>query len=309
MRIHNHWRDLKHKYEKLVVGLGNFDGVHIGHQKLIREVTALAGQIGGTSSLITFLPHPMAIIKPDRCPPLLLSQKDKQEMLAALQVEVLLQLTFDHEFAKITPEDFIKEILYEGLGAKGVVVGFNFTFGRFGRGTPDLLAALAGEYGYELVVVPPVKVNQEAVSSTLIRETLLAGQVAQAAAYLGYNPFAEGVVVSGDRRGAGLGYPTANLDIGENPLIPANGVYSVLADFDGQTYQGLANVGFKPTFNGGKRIIETHLLDFNRDLYGQEIKIRFLERIRAEKKFSSPEELVRQIEKDILLARGSNVML
>ena len=303
MRIYYHWREMSGKYDKPVVGLGNFDGVHIGHQKLIEEVKALAGEIGGTPALITFQPHPMAVIQPDSCPPLLLPKKYKEKLIADLQIEVLLQLTFDREFAMIPPEDFIKEILYEGLGAKGVVVGFNFTFGRFGQGTPELLQELAPVYGYKLVVVPPVRIRQEAVSSSLIRETLLSGQVVQAAEYLGYHPFAEGTVVSGDKRGASLGYPTANISIGDNALIPANGVYSVIVDLGGKSYPGLANVGQKPTFNGKERLIETHLLDFSRDIYGQEIKVRFIDRIREEKRFSSSEELVKQIEKDIALAR------
>ena len=309
MLIYNHWSEMNNKYAKLVVGMGNFDGVHLGHQKLIEEVKALAAEIGGTPALITFKPHPMAIIKPDQCPPLLLSQKHKQELIAATQIEVLLQLTFDHEFAKIPPEEFVENILCEGLGAKGVVVGFNFTFGRFGRGTPELLESMAEKCGYKLVIVPPVKVGREAVSSTLIREKLSAGEVAKAAEYLGYYPFAEGQVVPGDKRGAGLGYPTANIGIGDNALIPANGVYSVIAELSGKSYPGLANVGYKPTFDGGDRIIETHLLDFERDLYGQEIKIRFVDRLREEKKFSSSEELVKQIEKDIALARSSIVVL
>jgi riboflavin kinase/FMN adenylyltransferase len=227
----------------------------------------------------------------------------KQKLFAKLHIEVLLELPFDQGFAKIAPAAFIKEILHAGLDCRGIVVGYNFTFGAFGRGTPALLEEMATEFDYQLKVVPPVKLGPEVVSSTLIRRLLLEGQVTEAANFLGYVPFAEGVVVPGEKRGGALGYPTANIDIDQGTLVPANGVYSVKTQIGPAHIPGVANVGHKPTFAGKNRNIEVHLLDFHQDLYGQEIKVEFIKRIRPEKKFFSPTDLVRQIEQDILVAR------
>jgi len=304
LHVFHHWQGFTDQLGKLVVGLGNFDGVHIGHQRLICEVRDIAREIGGVPALITFYPHPTAVLQPDSCPPMLLSQESKQELIAALQIDALFQLTFDEEFAKIQPETFIKEILHQGLNAQGVVVGYNFTFGQFGRGTPDLLAKWAPCYGYRLSVVPPVTLDGEVVSSTLIRTLLKNGCVAEAARFLGYYSFVEGLVVPGEKRGGVLGFPTANIDIVHSLLVPANGVYSVVAHVGETKISGLANVGYKPTFEGRTRNVEVHLLDFAQDLYGQVIKVEFIQRIREEKKFISSEDLVRQIEQDILTVRA-----
>jgi len=302
--IYRHWQGLKHKHNKIVIGLGNFDGVHIGHQKLISEVVNLAEEIGGTPAVFTFYPHPMAVLHPENCPPLLLSQEAKQKFIARMGVEVLLLVPFDLEFARLSPEDFVNNILSEELAARGVVVGYNYTFGHRGRGTPELLQELAPRYQYQLLVVPRVTVGGQVVSSSLIRELLMKGQVAEAAECLGYYPFIEGQVVAGDRRGGRLGFPTANLNIDQTYLVPANGVYSVKVRVDGETYLGVANIGFKPTFHGKERNIEVHLLDFYQELYGKYIKVSFTMRLREEKKFTTPSELIKQIEQDIIQARA-----
>jgi len=301
--IYRHWQGLKHKHKKLVVGLGNFDGVHIGHQKLISEIVVLAKEIDGTPAVFTFHPHPLAVLYPDNCPPFLLSQEAKQKFIARLNVGVLLLVPFDLEFAKLSPEDFIKTVLYGELGASGVVVGYNYTFGHYGRGTPDLLEEQAAKYNYQLRVVPPVMVEGQVVSSSLIRDLLMKGQVAEAAKFLGYYPFIEGQVVAGERRGGSLGFPTANLDIEQTMLVPANGVYSVKVYVDGETYLGVANIGIRPTFQGKIRNIEVHLLDFYQDLYGKNIKVKFTRRLREEKRFLTSSDLVKQIEQDIIETR------
>lgn len=307
MYVYRHWHGLKYKHKKLVVGLGNFDGVHIGHQKLISEVVCLAREIGGTPAVFTFHPHPMAVLYPESCPPLLLPQEEKQKFISKLNVDVLLLLPFDLEFAKISPEDFIKKILYEELAVKGVVVGYNYTFGQYGRGTPDLLEKQTDKYDYRLLVVPPVMVNNRIVSSTLIRELLMNGQVAEVVRFLGYHPFAIGQVVEGAKRGGSLGYPTANLNIEQSMLIPENGVYSVKVYVDGEeAYLGVANIGIKPTFQVNTRNIEVHLLDFCRNLYGKTIKVEFIKRLREEKRFISPTDLVKQIESDIVETRAGS---
>jgi len=302
--IYRHWQGLKHKHNNIVIGLGNFDGVHIGHQKLISEVVNLAREIGGTPAVFTFYPHPMAVLDPENCPPLLLSQEAKQKFIARMGVEVLLLVPFDLEFARLSPEGFISDVLNKELAARGVVVGYNYTFGHCGRGTPDLLKEYADRYQYQLRVVPQVTIGGQVVSSSLIREMLVKGQVAEAAKYLGYYPFIEGQVVVGDRRGGRLGFPTANLNIDQTYLVPANGVYSVKVQVDGEAYLGVANIGFKPTFQGKERNIEVHLLDFYQDLYGKHIKVNFIMRLREEKKFTTPSDLIKQIEQDIIQARA-----
>lgn len=303
MLIYSQWQGIKVKHKNLVVGLGNFDGVHLGHQRLIAELVRMAGEKDGTPAVFTFHPHPLAVLKPENGPPLLLSQESKQLLIARMGVEVLLLIPFDIIFASLSPEDFINNILHEELGAVGVVVGYNYTFGHRGRGTPSLLEEYSSSLGYELRIIPPVTVDGQAVSSTLIRGLLSKGEVAEAAKFLGYYPFMEGQVVVGDRRGTTLGFPTANLEITDNLLIPANGVYSVKVYIDGEIYFGVANIGTKPTFNGSGRNVEVHLLDFYQDLYGKRIKVNFTRRLRGEKRFSTPSDLVQQIERDILEAR------
>jgi len=304
LHVYRHWHGLKYKHKKLVVGMGNFDGVHIGHQKLISEIVSMANEICGTPAVFTFHPHPLAVLYPDNCPPLLLSHEAKQAFIAKLNVGVLLLVPFDLEFAKLSPEDFIKTVLHEELGASGVVVGYNYTFGHYGRGTPDLLEEQASKYNYQLRVVPPVMVEGQVVSSSLIRELLMKGQVAESAKFLGYYPFIEGQVVTGERRGGSLGFPTANLNIDRKMLVPADGVYSVKVYVDGETYLGVANIGVKPTFQGNARNIEVHLLDFYQDLYGKNIKVKFIRRLRGEKKFPTSTDLVKQIEQDIMETRA-----
>lgn len=303
MYVYHQWHGLKDKHKKLVVGLGNFDGVHIGHQKLISELLALAREVEGIPAVFTFHPHPLAVLKPESCPPLLLSQESKQKFIARLGVDILLLAPFDVIFASLSPKDFIKTVLHEEIGTRGVVVGYNYTFGHRGKGTPALLEELSSVYNYQVRVVPPVMVVGQAVSSTLIRGLLMKGEVAEAAKFLGYYPFMEGQVVAGERRGSTLGFPTANLEIDQTLLVPANGVYSAKVHIDGDTYYGVANIGVKPTFQGKMRNLEVHLLDFYKDLYGKQIKVSFTRRLREEKRFSTPTDLIKQIERDILDAR------
>ena len=304
MYVYHQWQGLRDKHKNLVVGLGNFDGVHIGHQKLISELVSLAKEVGGIPAVFTFHPHPLAVLKPESCPPLLLSQESKQKFIARLGVDILLLAPFDVIFASLAPMDFIETVLHEEIGARGIVVGYNYTFGHRGMGTPALLKEMSSTYGYQVRVVPPVMVEGQAVSSTLIRGLLIKGEVAEAARFLGYYPFMEGQVVAGERRGSTLGFPTANLDIDQTLLIPANGVYSAKVHIDGDTYYGVANIGVKPTFQGKIRNLEVHLLDFYQDLYGKQIKVSFTRRLREEKRFSSPNDLIKQIELDILDARA-----
>jgi len=297
--VYYNWQGMKNKYRNLVVGLGNFDGMHKGHQKLIAELVSLSHELDGTPAVFTFHPHPQAVLDPENSPPLLLSMKAKQEIIAGLGIKVLLIIPFNLDFAGLSPEDFIRQVLHEELGLKGVVVGYDYTFGYRGRGTPAVLEAYAPVYGYKVRVIKPVAIDGQVVSSTLIRCLLLRGEIAEAAKYLGYYPFVEGCVVTGDKRGSVLGFPTANLNIEQDVLVPANGVYAVKVSVNRDLFLGVANIGTKPTFQGKRRNIEVHLLDFYQDLYGNLIRVTFVRRLRQEKRFETPDDLVKQIERDI----------
>ncbi len=307
MEIYQTWQDMGQKYNRLVVGLGNFDGVHLGHQKLIGELVAVAKRFCGVSAVFTFHPHPVMVLNPEQAPSLLMTQDVKEKMISKLGVDILFRVPFTQEFARLEPEEFIDQVLCRGLNVWAVLVGYNYTFGYQGRGTTDLLKEYSYRCDYELQVIPPVIVDQQVVSSTLIRDLLKDGEVAEAAKYLGFPPFFEGVVIEGDRRGSVLGFPTANLESTGNVLLPAKGVYMIRVSIDGDMFLGVANIGSRPTFYGynARPNVEVHLLDFSGDLYGKVVSVHFTRRLRGEKKFASPEELALQIKQDIQIVRES----
>ena len=307
MEIYNTWKGVKEKHKELVIGLGNFDGVHVGHQSLISGLVEEANNIGGTPVVFTFFPHPLEVLT-GKAPPRLLTNEAKQDTIRQLGVKVLLLVPFTLEFAGHSPDVFIEDILVRDLDVKAVFVGYNYTFGKGGRGNPETLMEGGRKHGFKVCVIPPVAVEGVPVSSTLIRGLLADGEVAGARKFLGYYPFIQGAVVTGECRGRTLGFPTANLLIEEDGLtVPANGVYAVKVQVDGEHFLGVANIGIKPTFHGFsvKPNLEVHLLDFHGDLYGKEIKVFFTRRIREEKRFSSPGELVEQIRADINRARAA----
>lgn len=292
------------EYNNVIVALGNFDGVHLGHRKLIEKTVNLARQVDGTPAVLTFDPHPLKILQPEICPPLLLSREEKIRIMSELGVKLLVITPFCQEIAHLSPELFIKNILIDNLKVKGVVVGYNYSFGFRGKGNSETMSLLALEYGIESVVVPPVKSSGVEVSSTLIRNLLLQGQVAEAAKFLGYFPFVCGQVVTGDQRGRQIGFPTANLQIPEEVLAPANGVYAVRVNIDRECFYGVANLGLRPTFKLNRpRNLEVNIFDFCRNIYGEKIKVEFIERIRGEREFESVHELIEQIGKDTAQAK------
>lgn len=292
-------------YENVVVALGNFDGVHLGHRQLIQKTIEKSQQLNGTTAVLTFDPHPLKILAPEVCPPMLLSKGEKIQKLSELGAELLIIIPFSREFARLTPKDFVKDILVEKLKARGVVIGYNYTFGFKGQGTPETLTALGRDYGIETIVVPPVEYQGVEVSSTFIRNLLVRGEVHEAGKYLGYCPFIVSEVVAGDQRGRTIGFPTANLEPGEEVLIPANGVYAVRVYIDGEVFKGVANIGLRPTFKlDSHRNIEINIFDFCKDIYGRKIKVEFVQRIRGEQKFESVQDLIAQIARDALKARG-----
>ena len=305
MNVFKEWKGIGDRYKNLCVGLGNFDGLHVGHRQLISRMVNISRKSCGVSSVLTFYPHPLQVLSPGNAPPMLLSQSSKQKMIAAMGVDLLLQVPFTADFADLSPEEFITGVLCRELKVSSVFVGFNYTFGRGGRGTPHFLQRAGKEYGFSVYIIPAVEVDGVSVSSTLIRTLIADGEVAEAGKMLGYCPFIEGEVVVGEMRGRTLGFPTANINLNEEILVPCNGVYAVKVQVDGDNYLGVANIGTKPTFHGElmKRNLEVHLLDFYGDLYGQRIKVFFTRRLRGEKRFSSPGELVDQIRIDISQAR------
>jgi len=269
------------------VAVGMFDGVHLGHREVIR----------GSDTVLTFDPHPLAVLHPEATPKLLQSAQIKRDTIAGLGVEELVVIPFDREFASKPPEQFVKEVLVERLGATHVSVGENFRFGRKAEGDP---AFLSSRSEFETRVVPLVEVHGETVSSSHIRGLVAAGEVKEAAAFLGGPFMFEGEVVHGDKRGRSLGFPTANIVPDDRLAVPGHGVYAAWA----HGYPAAVNVGVRPTFVTGRGLlIEAYLLDFEDDLYGQTLRVAFAERLRGEKRFESVDELVEQMGRDAERAR------
>lgn len=306
MKIYNQWKSLRDKHKNIVIGLGNFDGVHVGHRELITGLVSEANRIGGTATVFTFHPHPLKVLT-GKAPPKLLSQESKQFVFRQLGVEVLLLVPFTLVFASQGPDEFIEKVLVKELDVRAVFVGYNYTFGKGGIGTPDKLIDGGKRYGFSVHVIPPVYLDGLPVSSTLIRNLLADGEVSLAKKFLGGYPYVEGVVTAGEKIGRKMGFPTANLDLKDGLTVPANGVYAVKVQVDGDDYTGVANIGVKPTIHKINPLpkLEVHLLDFQADLYGKLIKVFFNRRIREEKKFASQDELAEQILIDIKKTRDA----
>lgn len=292
-------------YHNVVVALGNFDGVHLGHRELIRRTIEISNAYNGTPAVYTFDPHPLKVTQPDLCPPMLLCKEEKIRLFSELGLKVLIIAPFTQEVSGLSPEQFVQEILVQKLNVKCVVIGYNYNFGHKGAGDAAMLVDLAAQNGFKVEVVPPVKCGEREVSSTLIRNYLLEGNVTDAAKYLGYFPFISSRVVTGFQRGREIGFPTANLNLPEDVLAPANGVYAVKLYFREKSWYGVANIGVKPTFECGlPRNLEVNIFDFNGDIYGTQIKLEFIRRIRGECQFGSVDELVQQINNDVQEAKS-----
>jgi riboflavin kinase/FMN adenylyltransferase len=286
-----------------VVAIGTFDGVHLGHQKLISRAVELAREAGVFSVVFTFRNHPMSVIAPDREPLSLYPLEERRRVFEKLGVDFVIEEPFTAELAALAPENFL-HLLIERLAPRAVIVGANFSFGAGGLGTPEFMAQRGQELGIRVEEAPLFFFDGERVSSTRIRALLAAGNVRSAGELLGH-PFAiAGVVEHGDERGRKLGFPTVNITPVKGQALPADGVYAVrIFCPDGQEWIGVANVGDNPTFGGDPLRIEAHILDFSGDLYGLRLVVRFIERLRGEEKFPSAEALVRQIKIDEKKAR------
>jgi riboflavin kinase/FMN adenylyltransferase len=286
-----------------VLTIGNFDGIHLGHQGLFQKVQERARAIAGTGTVMTFRPHPAAVLRPAKAPRQIIADENKAGLIFDCGVEVLLLLPFSWEFAQIPARDFVKKILVERIGMKEIVIGYDYTFGRKREGNIDLLKELGAAWGFAVHIHPPVMVKGQPVSSTRIRELILSGAMEEAKALLG-RPFSlSGRVIPGQNIGRKvLGFPTANLEPREK-LLPQRGVYVVRAETESGAYYGVTNVGFNPTFSGKHISVETYLFDFDQTLYDQLISVCFLRRLRGEKTFAGPESLRAQIRKDVEQAR------
>jgi riboflavin kinase/FMN adenylyltransferase len=278
--------------------IGVFDGVHLGHRHLMAKLTGLARKQNLTSGVITFSQHPKEVLAPRTQLPFLTDIERRIELIKDEGVDEVIPLTFTPELAVLTPREFL-ELLKKHLGMKGLVVGPDFALGKNREGNTDVLRNLSEEMGFSLTVVPPLAIDGEVVSSTAIRQALAEGDMKRAQKLMG-RPFRlHGRVARGDKRGAELGFPTANLETEAEQTLPADGVYTSRAFIDNQAYPAMTNIGFQPTFGGNQRLVEVYLMDYRGDLYGRELTIEIIERLRGEKKFDSPEELKKQIAEDV----------
>ena len=298
MEIYNKLADLRGKYPRLAVALGMFDGVHLGHQSIIRRAAELAGQMGGKSLVFTFSNHPLSVLAPDRIPPQIGNNFLRQMRLEAMGVDVLMNIPFTRAFSQVSPEDFLL-LLQAHFAPRYVVTGANYTFGERGRGTRRLLLRAGAEYGFEAEICPTVLQEGGPVSSTRIRSFIQQGDLASANAFLGYPFTMVERVQHGDKRGRQLGFPTANLAVGASRAVLPPGVYAARAIYGDKNYAALANVGRNPTFEGERALrIEVNIQDFAKNIYDQMLTVQFLQQLRPEKKFPSAEQLVKQMHRD-----------
>lgn len=287
-----------------VVSIGFFDGVHLGHQEIIRRAAEHARARSLRSAVVTFDRHPMEVVQPGSQPKLLMTLPRRAETLAAQGVDLVVVLAFDDDLRHRTPKDFVDLVLGGPLAARRVIVGENFRFGHRAQGDVAALAELGASYGFSAEGVPLLELDGVAISSTEIRTLVDAGDVEQAARLLGRPYVVDGVVVRGDRRGVTLGFPTLNLQVSRRVQVPASGVYAGHCRLpDGRAVDCVTNVGTNPTFGGQELRIEAHLLDFDEDLYGTTVGVGFEHRIRAERRFDGPDALVAQIHADVDAAR------
>ena len=280
-----------------VVTIGNFDGIHKGHQVLIEKATEYAKKNNVISTVFTFNNHPVNYFKPNSIKNII-TNNDKIKILKTMGVDYIINIPFDEYMTKISGYDFVKDILIDKLGAKKIIVGHDFTFARNKEGNIDLLKELSKKNGFLLEIVNPVKIDDIRISSSYIRKLILDGKVEDARKYLGRNYKLSGEVIHSKKLGRTIGFPTANISIDDNIIIPKVGIYATKVYVNGTIYYGATNVGYNPTVNGNKLSIETNILEFNDDIYGKIITIEFLERIRDEKKFNGIEELKEQLQKD-----------
>lgn len=287
------------------VAIGVFDGVHLGHRKIIREAVDRARGLGGRALVLTFEPHPASVLTPQNAPPSLTSLELKLELLENEGVDETAAIPFDPEFARQSPQEFCRRLLRKGLGASHVLVGENFRFGAGAQGSPLELCSLGEKLGFGVTAIRLADVEGAAVSSTRIRGLLQDGRTMAAARLLGRPHLLEGYVIAGDGRGRALGVPTANIEVPAGLVIPAPGVYVSRSLVAGLEYGSVTSIGTNPTFDGADLRVETHLLEFDRGIYGQRMRVEFLQRLRGQERFPDVEALKSQMWEDIRQAKDA----
>ena len=297
--------ELAHLTGPLFLAIGVFDGVHRGHQAVISTSAEHAKSANGTPVVVTFDPHPMKVLRPREAPHLLTATQHKIRLIRQLGVQHLLVIKFDKAFAATAPEDFVQQLVMRSKPLREICVGHEWSFGKGRRGNLALLRKLGAQFDFEVVGIPAVTLgNGEPVSSTAIRHAVEAGDLAKAAEMLGHQYTILGTVVRGERLGKKIGFPTANLSA-HSEQFPPNGVYFAQATLEGVIYPGVVNLGHRPTVSSGKseRVLEIHLLDFDHEIYGKDVEVRFVRYLRPEQKFENLDALARQIEFDVQQAR------
>ena len=306
MKLINDIETIREPFKNAVITIGNFDGVHIGHQALFHEVIETADAIGGTAVAITFEPHPIRVIKQNGHPPLITLIEQKSELIEKAGIDVLICVPFTKEFAAISARDFVEKILVDKIGVHSIIVGPDYTFGNRREGNVALLQQFADEFGFKVIIaewIHPSSADRNRISSTAIRQLVMDGEMQEARKMLGRNYEIRGTVAHGrDRGGKLLGIPTANVNL-HDELCPKVGVYAVIVKHNGNRYPGVANIGYSPTFDDYIFTVEAHIFDFDADIYGEKIRVDFVERLRDEIKFSGIDELVEQINQDITDAK------
>jgi len=307
MKIYNNINSIEKPFKNAAVTIGNFDGVHKGHQAIFHQVIEKAEALNGTSVAITFEPHPIKVLSKKDSPPLITLYEQKVELISQTGIDVLICIRFDYEIAGITAEHFLKNLLVNKIGTKAIVIGKDYSFGKNREGNIEFLNGHAEALGYEVIVTNWIPVSNQniknRISSTRIRETVMDGDVEKALPLLGRYYQIRGKIVSGRNRGGRLlGFPTANINLIDE-LCPKTGVYAVMVECLDGHYKGVANIGYSPTFDDHIFTVEVHLLDFNKDLYDHTIRVNFIKRIRDEKKFADIDALSEQITNDIITAR------
>ncbi len=296
--------EIKQTFPHACVTIGNFDGVHLGHQRLFDEVVEKASRHNGTSVVVTFDPHPLKVLRPDGIK-LISTLEQKEELIEQAGIDVLVIIPFSKEFASISADEFVDSLLVGAVGVRELVIGYDYGFGRGREGNIDFLKKKGGMHGFPVTVVDAYYENEMLVSSTKVRELVIEGRMDDVRRLLGRFYQIRGDVQRGRQRGGRIiGFPTANLQVLEEDLCPKRGVYVTQVIYDGKCFGGVSNIGCNPTFGENELVAETHIFDFADDIYGKPIRINLLQHLRGEKKFSGPEELSAQIQKDILTARG-----
>ncbi len=283
-----------------VVTIGTFDGVHAGHQQIIRRLVSLAKKTKGETVLLTFFPHPRMVLQPeDNDLKMITTMKEKEELLRKFGIDHLIIQPFDKEFSRISATEFVRDVLIKKIGTKTLVIGYDHHFGRNREGTYKDLEEMSVIYNFNLEELHEQIINHIAVSSTKIRNALMSGDIGTANSLLDHDFTLEGTVIRGENVGTGLGFPTANLKIPEAyKLIPADGIYAVLINVEGEIFKGMLYIGNRPVFNGKIKSVEVNIFDFNSKIYDKNLKIIFKERIRGDQKFENPDQLIEKMKED-----------